>query len=96
MSPDGVPNKRGGFNLQKRAPAEPTPDVLTWAMPDTCHDCKQSLIEVDNRRRHLVGCLICNHWTDREGNVVELSEKDLVALYALLQQVRAPAEADVG
>jgi hypothetical protein len=52
-------------------------------MPGTCHECKQPLIEVDNRRRHLIGCLMCNRWTDRDGNVWELSQKDLVALYAL-------------
>jgi hypothetical protein len=48
-----------------------------------CHKCKQPLIQVDNRRLHLVDCLICNRWTDRDGNELELSEKDLVALYAL-------------
>ena len=57
--------------------------MLTLTMPGTCHECKQPLIEVDNRGRQLVGCLICNRWTDRDGNAAELSEKDLVALYAL-------------
>jgi hypothetical protein len=41
------------------------------------------LIAIDNRRRHLVGCLICNLWSDKDGNAVRLSEEDLVALCAL-------------
>jgi hypothetical protein len=55
-----------------------------------CSECKQPLIVVDNRRRHLVGCLICNLWTDKDGNAVRLSEKDLVALYKLRKIARAP------
>ena len=27
-------------------------------MPGACHECKQPLIVIDNRRRHFVGCLI--------------------------------------
>ena len=62
-------------------------------MPGICHECKQPLIQVDNRKWHLVGCLICNRWTDRDGNAVELSEKELAALYALRNK-SGGAEAD--
>src|SRR5262245_6953777 len=50
---------------------------------DTCTECKQPLIEVDNRGKHLRGCLSCNESRDRDGNLVRLSEKDLAALQAL-------------
>ena len=41
------------------------------------------LIVIDNRGEHLVGCLSCNLWCDRDGNAVRLSEEDLAALQAL-------------
>ena len=28
----------------------------------TCHQCKQPLVVIDNRRLHLVSCLICSPW----------------------------------
>jgi hypothetical protein len=37
-----------------------------------CIECKQPLIEVDNRGQHLVGCLTCNEWLDDEGNLVKV------------------------
>jgi hypothetical protein len=52
-------------------------------MPDTCTDCKQPIIEVDNRGKHLRGCLSCNEWHDNHGNRVKLSVEDLAALQAL-------------
>ena len=52
-------------------------------MAETCTECKQPLIEVDNRGEHLRGCLSCNKWRDREGKAVELSVEDLAALQAL-------------
>ena len=52
-------------------------------MTDTYHECKQPLIMIDNRGRHLLGCLTCNAWRDSAGNVVKLSVEDLAALHAL-------------
>ena len=52
-------------------------------MSDSCTECKQPLIEIDNGGQHLRGCLSCNQWRDRGGNVVELSVDDLAALHAL-------------
>ena len=52
-------------------------------MPGTCHECKRPLIVIDNRGEHLVGCLSCNLWCDRDGNAVRLSEEELAALHAL-------------
>jgi hypothetical protein len=52
-------------------------------MAETCKECGRSLIEVDNRRRHLRGCMTCNTWQDGDGNVVKLSVEDLAALHAL-------------
>ena len=52
-------------------------------MPGNCHECKQPLIVIDNRGEHLVGCLSCNLWCDRDGDAVRLSEEDLAALRAL-------------
>jgi hypothetical protein len=51
-------------------------------MPGTCHECKRPLIVIDNRGEHLVGCLSCNLWCDRDGNAVKLSVEDLAALHA--------------
>jgi hypothetical protein len=50
---------------------------------EICRECKRPLIEVDNRRQHLRGCLICNEWRDDQGNVVKLSAEDVMALHAL-------------
>jgi hypothetical protein len=38
---------------------------------------------IDNRGRHLLGCLSCNEWSDSAGNLVRLSVEDLTALHAL-------------
>ena len=32
------------------------------AMLGTCHECKQPLVEIEDRGRHLTGCLTCNIW----------------------------------
>jgi hypothetical protein len=52
-------------------------------MADTCKECGQPIIEIDNRGKHLRGCLTCNGWRDSEDNFVELSVEDLTALHAL-------------
>ena len=39
-------------------------------LPTTCTECKQPLIMIDNRGRHLQGCLTCNEWRDSAGNAV--------------------------
>ena len=49
-------------------------------MADTCTECKQPLIEIDNRGKYLRGCLSCNEWHDNHGNRVKLSVEDLAAL----------------
>jgi hypothetical protein len=73
-----------------RQAARPSNEQARPATAGTCHECKQPLIAVDNRRQHLVGCLVCNRWTDKDGNTVQLSEKDLVALYGLNKIARPP------
>jgi len=52
-------------------------------MSDTCTECKQPLIMLDNRGEWLRGCGTCNEWRDSEGNAVKLSVEDLTALHAL-------------
>jgi len=52
-------------------------------MPAICNECKQPLIMIDNRGRHLQGCLTCNEWQDSAGNQVKLSVEDLAALHAM-------------
>jgi hypothetical protein len=52
-------------------------------MAETCTECKQLLIEIDNRGQRLRGCLTCNKWRDGQGNQVKLSVEDLAALHAL-------------
>ena len=44
---------------------------------DECLECKQPLVEIDNRRRHLTGCMTCNIWWSADGKKVRLSEQDL-------------------
>jgi hypothetical protein len=52
-------------------------------MAETCKECGQPLMMIDNRGRHLLGCLSCNEWSDSAGNLVKLSVEDLAALHAL-------------
>ena len=66
-----------------------------------CVECKQKLIEIDNRGEHLIGCLTCNVWWSWwSTNTVKLSEEDLHALHDLrrtklvTKRTRAPIEAD--
>jgi hypothetical protein len=60
---------------------------------DECKECGQPLIEVENRGRHLRGCLSCNGWRDDEGNFVKLSVEDLAALHELRGTDRSPSVA---
>jgi len=48
-----------------------------------CHECKQPLIEIDNRGQQLSGCLTCNIWWTADGGKVRLSEEDVAALHTL-------------
>jgi hypothetical protein len=52
-------------------------------MADPCRECKQPLVEIDNRRRHLTGCMVCNIWWSADGVKVRLSEEDLRALHLI-------------
>jgi hypothetical protein len=53
---------------------------------DTCRECKQPLVEIDNRGDHLTGCMTCNIWWSAEGDKIRLSEEDLRALHALRRE----------
>ena len=49
-----------------------------------CHNCGQTLIEIDNHGQRLTGCLSCNLWSAKEGKRwTRLSEEDLRALHLL-------------
>ena len=49
-----------------------------------CTECKQSLIEIDNRGELLRGCATCNIWWPLEGGMgVKLSVEDLQAIQKL-------------
>jgi hypothetical protein len=49
-----------------------------------CNQCKQALIEIDNRGERLTGCLTCNLWaTADDQRWKRLSEEDLRALHQL-------------
>ena len=51
---------------------------------DRCHNCRQELLEIENDRLRLTGCLTCNLWAPVEGDRwVQLSEEDLRALHQL-------------
>jgi hypothetical protein len=52
----------------------------------TCDQCKQTLIEIDNRGERLTGCLRCNLWSVADGKRWKrLSEEGLRALHALVR-----------
>ena len=59
-------------------------------MIENCIECKQPLIEIDNRGKQLVGCLTCNEWLDDEGNLTKLSVEGLAALHALRRDNKKP------
>ena len=49
-----------------------------------CFECKRALVEIDNRGRHLRGCMTCNIWWSLAGGgAVKLSVEDLQALQQL-------------
>jgi hypothetical protein len=50
---------------------------------DDCLECKQPLVEIDNRGVHLTGCMTCNIWWTDDDKKVRLSEEDLYALQTL-------------
>jgi hypothetical protein len=50
-----------------------------------CNQCKQPLIEIDNRGKRLKGCLTCNLWSTADGKRWKrLSEEDLRAFHQLV------------
>jgi hypothetical protein len=51
-----------------------------------CNQCKQPLIEIDNRGERLKGCLTCNLWSTVDRKLWKrLSKEDLRALHALVR-----------
>src|SRR6476646_8932501 len=51
-----------------------------------CNQCKQPLIEIDNRGERLKGCLTCNLWSTVDRKLWRrLSEEDLRALHTLMR-----------
>ena len=57
-------------------------------LTDTCRECKQAVMKIDNRGQPLTGCLTCNIWWSPDGNKVRLSEEDLAALHELRRHER--------
>jgi hypothetical protein len=58
------------------------PSKKSAVMAD-CRECKQPLVEIDNRAMYLTGCMTCNIWWTNEGEKVRLSEAYLRALHAM-------------
>ena len=52
-------------------------------MTDDCRECKQPLVEIDDRGRRLTGCMTCNIWWSADRKKVRPSEEDLRALHGL-------------
>ena len=52
-------------------------------MPADCCECKQPLVEIDNRGKRLTGCMTSNIWWSADDEKVRLSEEDLRALRAM-------------
>ena len=40
---------------------------------DDCRECKQPLVEIENRGKRLRCCMTCNECHDNHGNLVRLS-----------------------
>ena len=60
---------------------------MHWmVMTDDGRECKQPLVEIDNRGKRLTGCMTCNIWWSLTGGgAVKLSVGDLYALQQLKQ-----------
>jgi hypothetical protein len=53
-------------------------------MTDLCRECKQPLMEIDNRGQLLKGCATCNLWWPvGAGMGIKVSVEDLAVLRAL-------------
>ena len=52
----------------------------------TAVSANSRLVEIDNRRRHLTGCMNCDIWWSGDNKKVRLSEEDLAALNALRRE----------
>ena len=65
-------------------------------MIENCIQCKQPLIEVDNRGKRLVGCLTCNEWLDDEGNLTKLSVEGLRCAACTAERITRNPDAGVG
>ena len=51
---------------------------------ESCKECGQPVVEIDNRGQRLHGCMTCNvWWSVTGGGAVKLSVEDLAALHAL-------------
>ena len=59
---------------------------------NTCRECKQPVIEIDNRGQHLTGCMTCNIWWSADDEKVRLSEEDLAALHELPRNLNKPPQ----
>ena len=76
-----VTGGKGDTEAKARKNAERAEDRITC-----CNQCKQPLIEIDNRGERLKGCLACNLWSTVERKLWKrLSKEDLRALHALLR-----------
>ena len=71
---------------RNRRRPKPTPPCYNPCMTEGasyCFECKQPLVQIDNRGTLLTACMTCNIWQDQDGNMVKLSVEDLAALHAL-------------
>ena len=51
---------------------------------ERCHNCRQELVEIDNRGERLTGCITCNLWTSGDAKGWrQFSVEDLWALHQL-------------
>ena len=57
----------------------------------TRRECKQPLVQIDNRRKHLTGCMTCNIWWSADDKKVRISDEDLRALHQMPSGASAEA-----
>jgi hypothetical protein len=80
----------GPAKLFQKGTRRSEPGVMIRTM-DRCNNCRQALIEIDNRGRRLIGCLTCNQWSaSGVKGWIRLDEEDVQALHYLRRNTRKP------
>ena len=73
MDSDQISDMMKIYREELEAATSPLEAQDSLVLSDTCRECKQPVIEIDNRGKHLTGCMTCNIWWTAEGEKVRVS-----------------------